>query len=58
MIRVILVALLLAAITGFAGAVVGYLAAGGDAEWSPLVAGVIASLLTIGFSFFVSGGDS
>lgn len=56
--RIILVTLLIAVITGFAGAVVGYLTAGGNAEWSPLIAGVLASLLTIGFAFFVSGGDS
>jgi hypothetical protein len=57
-VRILLVSLILALITGFAGAVVGYLATGGDAQWSAMIAGVLGSLLTIAFGFLVAGGES
>lgn len=55
--RTVLVVILLAALFGCVGAVIGYLVAGGDPAYSPIIAGVLGSLLTIGFCFFVAKGD-
>jgi hypothetical protein len=51
--RVLVVVCLFALLFGGIAGVIGYLVAGGDPGWSPLVAGVLGSLITIAFSFYV-----